>query len=130
MTDYQNIWRTLGFLAKSKLVLGRDIPVWIIILKSIVDIYLSKHKRLYCAFVDNAKAFDTVNRTGCENTIYNMVTAIVSGKLDLHRMPYPLLETNVSYFAGKRERIRKEYGSWLETMYAQLLYYMCNYKDF
>ena len=31
-------------------------------LKSIIDIYLSKCKRLYCAFVDYAKAFDTVNR--------------------------------------------------------------------
>ena len=31
-------------------------------LKSIVDIYLSKRKRLFSAFVDYAKAFDTVNR--------------------------------------------------------------------
>ena len=32
-------------------------------LKSIIDIYLSKRKKLFCAFVDYAKAFDTVNRS-------------------------------------------------------------------
>ena len=31
-------------------------------LHSLIDIYLSKQKRLYCAFVDYKKAFDSVNR--------------------------------------------------------------------
>ena len=32
-------------------------------LKNVIDLYLNKRKRLYCAFVDYVKAFDTVNRT-------------------------------------------------------------------
>ena len=31
-------------------------------LNVIIEFYLSRHKRLYCAFVDYEKAFDTVNR--------------------------------------------------------------------
>ena len=33
------------------------------VLKSLVDIYLSGNRRLYCCFVDYRKAFDTVNRS-------------------------------------------------------------------
>ena len=32
-------------------------------LKSLIDIYLHKNKRLYCAFIDYKKAFDSVDRT-------------------------------------------------------------------
>ncbi len=32
-------------------------------LHCIIDLYLSKKKRLYCAFVDYKKAFDTVDRS-------------------------------------------------------------------
>ena len=35
----------------------------IFVLKNLVDIYLSKRKKLYCAFVDYCKAFDFVDRT-------------------------------------------------------------------
>ena len=31
-------------------------------LKTLIDLYLFKKKRLYCCFVDYSKAFDTVNR--------------------------------------------------------------------
>ena len=31
-------------------------------LKCIVDVYLSKRKRLYCAFIDYQKAFDSIDR--------------------------------------------------------------------
>ena len=33
------------------------------VLKSLVDIYLSRNRRLYCCFVDYRKAFDNVNRS-------------------------------------------------------------------
>jgi hypothetical protein len=29
----------------------------------LIDIYLSKKKRLYCSFIDYQKAFDSINRT-------------------------------------------------------------------
>ena len=32
-------------------------------LKSLIDIYLSKRKRLYCCYIDYSKAFDTVSRS-------------------------------------------------------------------
>ena len=32
-------------------------------LKMLIDIYLSKKKRLYCSFIDYQKAFDSINRT-------------------------------------------------------------------
>ena len=32
-------------------------------LKSIIDIYLSKQKRLYCCYIDYSKAFDTISRS-------------------------------------------------------------------
>ena len=35
----------------------------VFVLKNLIDLYLNKRKRLYCAFVDYRKAFDTVNRT-------------------------------------------------------------------
>ena len=31
-------------------------------LKAIIDIYLSRQKKLYCAFIDYSKAFDSINR--------------------------------------------------------------------
>ena len=33
------------------------------VLKSLVDIYLSRNRRLYCCFVDYREAFNTVNRS-------------------------------------------------------------------
>ena len=35
----------------------------IVSLKTLIDIYLNKHIRLYCCYVDYRKAFDTVSRT-------------------------------------------------------------------
>ena len=34
----------------------------IFVFKSIIDIYLSKHKKLYCAFIDYRSAFDKIKR--------------------------------------------------------------------
>ena len=35
----------------------------IFVLHSLIDLYLSKRERVYCAFIDYKKAFDLVNRT-------------------------------------------------------------------
>ena len=35
----------------------------IFVLKTIIDIYLQKKKRLYCAFIDYKKAFDLIDRS-------------------------------------------------------------------
>ena len=32
-------------------------------LKSLIDIYLSKRKQLYCCYIDYSKAFDTISRS-------------------------------------------------------------------
>ena len=47
-------------------------------LKCIIDLYLSSGRRLFCAFVDYQKAFDTVNRTALWKKLlsYN-----ISGKI-------------------------------------------------
>ena len=51
------------------------------------------------------------------NSVYNLVSALASGKLELDRMPFPLIEANVAFFAGSPANVRPEYRSWLETMY-------------
>jgi len=35
----------------------------IFVLKALSDLYLKKHKRLYCCYIDYQKAFDTINRS-------------------------------------------------------------------
>jgi hypothetical protein len=50
----------------------------VFVLKSIVDIFLSQNRKLYCAFIDYSKAFDSVWRTGLW---YKMVHAGVCGKV-------------------------------------------------
>ena len=35
----------------------------VFVLKSIIDFYVQKKKRLYCAFIDYKKAFDLIDRT-------------------------------------------------------------------
>ena len=47
-------------------------------LKTIIDIYLSRKKRLYCAFVDFKKAFDTIWRVGLWSKLINLG---LSGKI-------------------------------------------------
>ena len=39
-------------------------------LHSIVDIYLSKKKRLYCCFIDYEKAFDRVDRSSLWTKVF------------------------------------------------------------
>ena len=51
------------------------------------------------------------------NSVYNLVSALASGRLELDRMPFPLIEANVAFFAGSPARVRPEYRLWLETMY-------------
>ena len=48
------------------------------VLKSLVDIYLSSNRRLYCCFVDYRKAFDTVNRAKLWSKILSLN---INGKL-------------------------------------------------
>ena len=48
------------------------------VLKSLVDIYLSRNRRLYCCFVDYRKAFDTVNRPKLWSKILSLN---INGKL-------------------------------------------------
>ena len=47
-------------------------------LKTLIDIYLNKHKRLYCCYVDYSKALDTVSRTELWSELLNNN---ISGKL-------------------------------------------------
>ena len=47
-------------------------------LKTIIDIYLTRKKRLYCAFVDFKKAFDTIWRVGLWSKLINLG---LSGKI-------------------------------------------------
>ena len=47
-------------------------------LKTIIDIYLSRKKRLYCAFVDFKKAFDTIWRVGLWSKLIHLG---LSGKI-------------------------------------------------
>ena len=49
-----------------------------ITLKSIIDLYLSSGRRLFCAFVDYLKAFDTVNRTALWK---KLLSYKISGKI-------------------------------------------------
>ena len=51
-------------------------------LKSIIDLYLSNKKKLYCAFVDYKKAFDLINRTALwlkliENGINGKIITVI-----------------------------------------------------
>ena len=54
-----------------------------------------------------------------QNCIYNLMTALANGNLDLDRMPFSLIEANVAHFAGEKVMIRQEYKSRLETIYCQ-----------
>ena len=47
-------------------------------LQCIIDLYLSSGRRLFCAFVDYVKAFDTVNRTAF---LKKLLTYNMSGKI-------------------------------------------------
>ena len=47
-------------------------------LKCIIDLYLSSGRRLFCAFVDYVKAFDTVRRTAF---LKKLLTYNISGKI-------------------------------------------------
>ena len=47
-------------------------------IKTLIDIYLNKHKSLYCCYVDYSKAFDTVSRTELWSKLLNNN---ISGKL-------------------------------------------------
>ena len=50
----------------------------IFVLHSIVDFYLSQRKRIYCAFIDYRKAFDSVDRT---LLWYKLIKSNIKGKL-------------------------------------------------
>ena len=47
-------------------------------LKSLIDIYLSKRKRLYCCYIDYSKAFDTISRSELWS---KLLKCNVSGKI-------------------------------------------------
>ena len=46
-------------------------------LKSLIDIYLSKRKRLYCCYIDYSKAFDTISRS---ELWFKLIKCNISGK--------------------------------------------------
>ena len=50
----------------------------IFVLHSVIDLYLSQKRRVYCAFIDYRKAFDTIDRT-C--LWYKMISNNIDGKL-------------------------------------------------
>lgn len=50
----------------------------IFVLNSVINIYLSKQKRLYCAFIDYKKAFDLVDRS---NLWCKLISEGISGKI-------------------------------------------------
>ena len=50
----------------------------VFVLKSIVDFYLQKRKRLYCAFIDYRKAFDLIDR---KSLWYKLIKIGVNGKI-------------------------------------------------
>ena len=50
----------------------------IFVLNSIVDIYLQKRKKLFCAFIDYSKAFDMIDRS---SLWYKLLGAGINGKI-------------------------------------------------
>ena len=48
-------------------------PDHIFLVKSLVDIYFAKRKKIYCAFIDNDKAFPSIWRTGLWLELLKMV---------------------------------------------------------
>ena len=50
----------------------------ILVLHSIIDLYLSQKKRVYCAFVDYKKAFDSVDRL---SLWYKLIQNNIQGKV-------------------------------------------------
>ena len=80
-------------------------------LKSLIDIYLSKRRRLYCCYIDYSKAFDTMSRSELWS---KLLKCNVSGKI--FRVVYNmyksakscvaingLLTDNFSYLIGVRQ---------------------------
>ena len=62
--------------------------------------------------------YEAAGGGGLPKSVYNFVSAVSSRQLQMHKMPYPLIEANVAHFAGEHVKIWDEYHSWLETMYA------------
>ena len=61
------------------------------------------------------------------NTVANLITCLTgtfaddTERLDINRMPYPLIETNLSFFSSEMRqsvKIHDSYHQWLQTMYA------------
>ena len=65
---------------KNKQDLERNIQPLIIIfvLHSVLDLYLSQKKRIYCAFIDYKKAFDSIDRT---SLWYKLIQNNIRGKV-------------------------------------------------
>ena len=61
LTKYLNDYKIIGE-EQAGFRKGYSTSDHIFTLKCLIDLYLFKKKRLYCAFIDYRKAFDTVNR--------------------------------------------------------------------
>ena len=66
------------------------------VLKSLIDIYLSKRKRLYCCYIDYSKAFDTISRSELWS---KLLKCNISGKI--FRVVYNMYKSAKSCVAIK-----------------------------
>ena len=77
LTDFLNTFNAIG-TEQAGFKAGHSTVDHMFVLKSSVDIYLSRNWRLYCCFVDYRKAFDTVNRSKLWSKILSLN---INGKL-------------------------------------------------
>ena len=77
LTDFLNTFNAIG-TEQAGFKAGHSTVDHMFVLKSLVDIYLSRNRRLYCCFVDYRKAFDTVNRSKLWSKILSLN---INGKL-------------------------------------------------
>ena len=77
LTDFLNTFNAIG-TEQAGFKAGLSTVDHMFVLKSLVDIYLSRNRHLYCCFVDYRKAFDTVNRSKLWSKILSLN---INGKL-------------------------------------------------
>jgi len=72
----------------------------------------------------SVKAMETLYKGGNHNLIYSLSKCFEgpAPRMDLNRMPYGLLDYNISFFACNRTQklgMEEHYASWFETMFSQ-----------
>ena len=66
-------------------------------------------------------AMDSLNSVNRPNSVLNLLKSLNGGSMSLNRMPYPLIESNLQFFAShhvSQVRVAEPYRKWLATMYA------------